>query len=288
MIDSILQATADGLLVGLVLALFAVGLDLVFGILGIVNFAYGDFLMVVLFALFWGVATAGLPLLVAGVLTVLPALVLGLVLWGAMRPLAENQERQMLATLAFGILLQEAGNLVLGSQTRTLGSSFTSGTTAFLGVRVVTFTLIAGLACGALAVGVYVLTRRTRFGLQLRALAANDTAARLHGIDKRRVSVLTLGVSAVCISAAATALLPTLYVSPSVGISFTLLTYMAVIIGGSGTIVGAVVGAVIIELCRSIGGLWLSGSLPETVVVAILLIVLATRPQGLFGAGRLA
>jgi branched-chain amino acid transport system permease protein len=278
----------DGLLIGLVLALFAVGLDLVFGILGIVNFAYGDFLMVALFAVYWGASTAGQPLLVAGALAIVPAAILGLALWGAMKPLGENQERQMLATLAFGILLQEGGNLLIGSETRALGSSYTSGTVSFAGVNVVTHTLVAGLACGALAVGVFLVSRRTRFGLQLRALAANETAARLYGIDRRKVSAITIAISSICVAAAATSLLPTLYVSPSVGISFTLLTYMAVIIGGSGTIVGAVVGAIIIELCRSIGGLWLDAGLPETVVVGILLVVLATRPQGLFGAKRLA
>lgn len=288
MIDALFQAAINGLLLGLVLALFAVGLDLVFGLLGIVNFAYGDFLMVALFAVFYAATTLGQPIIVAGLLAVVPALLLSLALWLGVRPLGENQERHMLATLAFSILLVEAGNIFLGTEVRTLGSGIATDRTSFLGATVVTYTLVSGLVCGALGVGVFLLTRRTRFGLHLRALAANEMAAGLHGIDRRKVSVLTFAVSAVCIAAAATSLLPGLYVSPSVGISFTLLTYMAVIIGGSGTIVGAVVGAILIELARSVGGLWLSGALPETIVVGVLLVVLATRPQGLFGAKRFA
>jgi branched-chain amino acid transport system permease protein len=279
----IAQALTSGVLLGLVLAVLAVGLDLVFGVLRIVNFAYGDFLMVGLFAAYFSVGTLDLPIIVAGVVALVPILLMGLLLWIGVKPLHENQERQMLATLAVGILLQETGNLTLGARTRTVDSSFTDSTVSFAGVHVATFTLVAGIVCGVLAVAVFLITRRSRFGLYLRAFSANDTAARLYGVDQRTITLGAIALSSACLAAASVALLPTTYVSPTVGVSYTLLVYIAVIIGGGGTVVGAIAGGVLIQVVLSLGGLWLAGSLPDAVVVGGLLAVLATRPRGLFG-----
>lgn len=284
MLTDLSQTILDGILFGLILAVLAVGLDLVFGLLRIVNFAYGDFLMAGLFAAYFGVASFGLPIVVAGILAVLPPLLLGVLLWLGLRPLEGNQELQMLATLAGGILLQEGGNLIFGARSRTIDSSFTDGTVTVAGLHATTYTVIAALACAVVAGYVVVATKRTRFGLSLRAFSSNETAAKLYGLDPRRIAFGAIVLSSVCIAVAATALLPSIYVSPTVGISYTLLAYIAVIIGGSGTVVGAIAGGVIVQLVLSVGTLWLPGTLANGVVVLILLVVLATRPAGLFGA----
>lgn len=284
MLIAILQVTVNGLLLAMIFAALAVGLDLIFGVLRIINFAYGDFLMIALFVVFFAVGAFQLPIALAGVLAVAGMLLVSFLFWLGVLPLGENQERQMLATFGIGILLQEVGNLVFGAQVRTLDSSLTSSTFRFGDVAVVQYTLVAALICAALVIAVLVVMRKSRFGLQLRAFAANEAASRLYGVDRRKIMLGALGISAACIGIAATSLLPTLYVSPTIGLNYTVLIYMMVIIGGTGSIVGAIVGAVIVELAMSVGSLWLPGSLPMNIVVIILLVILATRPQGLFGA----
>ena len=264
-------------------ALLAVGLDLIFGILGIVNFAYGDFLMIAMFAVYFALVGLHTNLVVAGLLAIVPTCLFGILLWKGIIGIGKDQERQMLATLGLSTILINVGNLVLTPDPHTVSSTLTSSTLSFGGIHVVGEVLLGGLIMGALVVAIMLIVRRTIYGIRLRALAANEVAARLYGIDDRSILLLTILLSSLCLAAVAAVLLPNYSVSPTVGLDFTLIAYMAVILGGMGTIVGPALAGMLIGVVQTVGGLWLQGSLPQTLVALCFLLVVSFHPTGLFG-----
>jgi branched-chain amino acid transport system permease protein len=128
--------------------------------------------------------------------------------------------------------------------------------------------------------------KKTSFGMSVRAVAANSQGAELVGVNVRRVYALTFGIGTACVAVAGGLLAPILSLTPSVGEEFTILAFVIVVLGGLGSVVGAMVGGLVIGLVQTVGALYLPGTGSLILVFVVFVLVLLFRPQGLFGGKK--
>ena len=282
----VLEALINGLLTGSVYALVALGLTLVYGVLHIINFAHGALLTLAMFAVLMVHLGFGLdPYLAIFVLT---PLFFGLG-YGLQRfvigPASRNDDGSiLLVTLGLSIILENALLAIFRSDTRALTLDY-SFQVVDVGFALLSFTRVVGFGVAILVAGLlWAVLALTDTGKAIRAVAKEKLGAALVGIDVRHVYAVTFGLGTACIAIAACLLMPSFYVNPRVGNAFVLVAFTVVVLGGMGSIPGAVIGGLIIGVVESLCGLYLGESLGQIGIFAIFILVLLLRPTGLFGA----
>ncbi len=281
--DVVLQVILSGLLTGCVYALIAIGFTLVFGVTDIVNFAHGHLVMAAMFASYVLFRFAGMDPYVS-LLVVLPAFfLLGMVLyWLVIDRIVEAPHfAHMMVTLGVLIFLENLMNFFFGGDLRGVTTSYTT-TSLPLGGISVPVARAAAAAMSLLAVALLSLfLRLSRFGRAIRAAANNRMAAQLVGIDVRRVYLVSFAIGTGIVALAGAVMMPYSLVSPFVGDEFMLKAFVIAIVGGLGSVTGALAGGVLIGLVEALAGLFLVASLGNAIVFGILILVLLFRPAGL-------
>lgn len=282
----IAEAMLNGLLTGAVYALVALGLTLVYGVLHIINFAHGALLTSAMFAV-WAIhAFLG----VDPYLAILPLTPLFFALgYGLQRyvigPASHGDDGNiLLVTLGLAIIIENGLLALFRSDTRSLATDY-SFQVVELGPLLLSQARLYGFA-GALAVTIllWLLLARTDIGKAIRAVAKEKLGAALVGIDVRHVYAVTFGIGCATLAIAACLLMPTFYVNPRVGGAFVLVAFTIVVLGGMGSITGALAGGLVIGVVESLCGLFLGESLGQIGIFIIFILVLLFRPTGLFGA----
>lgn len=280
----LLQAVVTGLLLGGVYGLVAMGLSLIFGVLGIINFAHGTIVTVGLYVSYLLVTDLGLDPYLA-----LPATVVILFVFGSFiqkfmirRTLGQPLENQLLLTVGLSILLQNLLLIFFSPTPRSIRVDYANTQVDILGATASLSRVIAFV--GALIIGLllWLLLKKTNYGTSIRAVAQNPKGAALVGINVRQVYIVAFALGIACAGAAASLILPFLTIDPLVGEPFTILAFVTVILGGLGNVVGALVGGLVIGLVYEIGGLLLPGQDKLLLVFIVFVLVLLARPQGLF------
>ena len=284
----LIQVLVSGLLMGLIYALVAAGLSLIFGLMDVVNFAHGELLMLAMYATFVFHAALGLDPLLQ-----LP--VVGLLLFGVgvaiyrgliSRALSVRFNRgmvQIFVTFGLAIFIRGAAQMVFGGDFRSVtGTWLSNETVQFADVYVPLPQLAASVVC-LLAFGALLLIGRTEFGRALEATREDRDAVALIGIDRNHVFAMGWGLGAAAVGIAGTMLATFYYVSPTVGANFALIAYVTVALGGFGSLLGALVAGIVIGEVEALTALVLSPSLKQVGMFAIYLAVLLVRPRGLFG-----
>jgi len=280
------QAVVTGVLLGGVYALVSMGLTLIFGVLGIVNFAQGTMLTLSMYGAYVLVTSVGLNLYVATLLLI-PLLfavgyVVQLLLLNRLMSGGET-EGQLLVTLGLSLLLVNLLLIIFGGQPKSAPAPL-GGNLRFLGAVASVPRIIAFLGAVILALGLTAVLQRTRLGLSIRAVAANAQGAAMVGVNVKRVFAVTFGLGAACVGAAGGLVLPFFSLTPSTGEQFTILAFVIVVLGGLGSVTGAVLGGLAIGLLQTVGGLFVPGTGALLLVFAVFVVVLFVRPQGLFGS----
>ncbi|HSS87591.1 MAG TPA: branched-chain amino acid ABC transporter permease, partial [Reyranella sp.] len=282
---SLAQAVTKGLLTGMVYGLMALGLSVIFGVMRVVNFAHGEMMVVGMYLAWMGFEYLGVsPMLSLPVVAVLfffagYALQRSLISPFIGRP----EHQQFLLLLAVAILLVNACLAIAGPDSRgvQLESQFDSyelGPLVFDAVR-----LHAALAAVAIAALLWLFFTRTRTGKSIRAAADNRMGALVVGLDVQRLYAFTFGVGAACVGAAGALMITIIPVTPFLAGEYTLLAFVIVIVGGLGSMTGALMGGLLIGVSEAVAGLLLQPSLKSMFSFGLLILVLLLRPQGLFG-----
>ncbi|MBM3732126.1 MAG: branched-chain amino acid ABC transporter permease [Acidimicrobiia bacterium] len=283
--ELILQAVVSGLLMGLIYALVAVGLSLIFGLMEIVNFAHGEFLMLAMFASFWLWALGGLDPLLS--LPLVAALLAGLGLathYGIIRRVLDAPMlAQICATFGLAVALRASAQYLWTPDFRIVNDPWIAGRVQFGSIFIGQPQLVAGGVCLAAFVGLWLFVTRTETGLALQATSQDRQAAAIVGIPTDRMSSLGWAIGLGCVAVAGSMLSTFFYIFPDVGVNFALLAFVAVALGGFGSILGSLVAGVMIGLIESLGGLLISPSYKNVIVYALYLAVVLIRPMGLFG-----
>ncbi|PYO58520.1 MAG: branched-chain amino acid ABC transporter permease [Candidatus Rokuibacteriota bacterium] len=285
----VLQQVVNGVTIGVVYALIAIGLTLVFGILGVINFAHGDFYMIGAFLTYTLTVRLGLEYFLALALTIAGGAAVGLLAERlAVRPLKDRHMfTVVLSTLGLSIFLENGALLVWGPDPREIELAWGSRPLLIGGV-VITFLRLAVLAtAAALIVALTWFIRRTTWGMAMRAVAANRDAAALMGIPVDRVYAITFAVGSALAGVAGGLLGAMFTIEPTMGEWAVVKAFSVVIMGGMGHVPGAVLGGIILGVAESLGAGFLPGgtSYKDGIGYAILILVLLYRPQGLFGRG---
>jgi branched-chain amino acid transport system permease protein len=284
----LLQAIIDGLLIGGVYAVISIGLTLVYGVMGVVNFAHAEFLAIGMFTAWFSWSVLGLDPVVAAPLSFAAAFALGWMIETSLisRVLKAPQVAQIFLTVGLLIAMQNGFLLLFGSQFRSVTTltqtmSLTLGP-LFLSVPyLVAFTM--AMICGAV---LWWFMRASWYGRAMRATAQNPVAAQLVGINTGLMyrTAFALGVGLTAFGGAV--ILPYTTVSPSVGGQYVVLMFTAVVLGGLGSVAGAVVGGLAVGVIQSVSGLVFPIQLQNLVLFVVFIAVLALRPEGLVGARR--
>jgi len=189
---------------------------------------------------------------------------------------------QLLGTLGLSLLLANILLLIFGGLEKTIQAPV-SGNLRIFGAIAPMSRVIAFVGAIVVAVALTIVLRRTRLGLTIRSVAANSQGAQMVGVDVRRVFALTFGLGTAAVGAAGGLILPFLALTPSTGEQFTILAFVIVVLGGLGSVRGAIIGGLAVGLVQTVGGLYLPGTRALLLVFAVFVLVLLFRPQGLFG-----
>jgi branched-chain amino acid transport system permease protein len=289
-LQTIIQVLASGLLMGLIYALIAVGLSLIFGLMDVVNFAHGEMLMLAMYASLGLVIMTTLdPILlmpiVAAALFVVGALAYLGVVRLALRAEANRGMVQIFATFGLAILIRGVAQLLFTPDYRNVQNIWLGGKTVSLGGIYLPVPQLAGAAVSIAAfAGLWLLISRTDFGKALEATREDSGAVALVGIDRNRVFTLGWGLGAGLVGLAGAILSIFYYIHPNVGATFGLIAYVTVALGGFGSVFGALAAGVLVGLIEAVTALILPPSLKSIGIYAMYLAVVFIRPRGLFGS----
>lgn len=285
----IAQTLLSGLFMGAVYALIAIGFTLVFGVTDIVNFAHGHLVMGAMFAAYFGVKISGVdPYL--GLPLLLPLFFgLGALMYHVVvRKIVEAPHAaHMMVTLGLLIFLENLANLFFGGDLRGATLPYTTASVTVGPVAIpIARAAAAGASLGAVAVLAAFLAR-SRLGKAIRAASNNREGAALVGIHVPRVYLLAFALGTAAAALAGAVMVPFSLVSPFVGHEFMLKAFVIAVIGGLGSVGGALLGGLLIGLVEAGATLFISASLSNAIVFAILIVVLLFRPWGILGQARL-
>lgn len=283
--QAIIQLVVSGVLLGGVYALGALGLNLIFGVAKVVNFAHGEFLMLGMFAGYWLMTLTGINPYFGAPLIGVAFFGLGLLFYaGLMRfTIYKPELTQVFATLGLGILLQNLALLAWSADYRTI-QVMPAGweSVQVLGTYVPTNRLVAFGYAAVILVAVVVFLRTTFLGRAIEAVSQDLMAARLMGIDPNRVFLMTFGLGIALTGIAGAVLVPSFYAFPSVGSFFVLVSFVVVVLGGLGSVTGTILGGLVLGLVETGTG-FVAPDLKEATHFVLLILLLALRPHGLLG-----
>lgn len=290
------QAAVTGILIGGVLGLVAMGLTLIFGVLDIINFAHGALLtvgMYVTFVLFdqLGVDPYLSILITAPALFLIGAVIQRLVIHPARNAPAHNQ---LLLTLGLALFIENLMLVIFTATPRSIRLSYGRGLTQIgplaidfpirLAGTTITLNKLAAFVFALILTGLlYLLLQRTDLGKAIRATAQDKEGARLVGINIDMINLATFGIGTACVGAASALVLPFLSVDPLVGNTFNITAFVIVVLGGMGSVPGALLGGLIIGLTQELGVVFAPSSTKLLGVFIVFVLVLLFRPQGLLG-----
>lgn len=284
MVSQLAQLIVSGVLAGGLYGIISVGLTLIFGVLNLVNFAHGEFLMISMYISFWMSEIFNLNPYMSLPIVVAAMFVFGIIIQSIfIRPVTEaSHEVQIVITLGLSTIMQNSALMAFSGNLRVLKTPFSESMIEIAGIfintqRLLTFTL-AILA----TIILYLYLTKSYFGKAIRATAQDSRAAKLAGINVPFVYMITYGIGIALVGLAGASIIPLFPVYPTIGWHFANIAFVAVVLGGLGSIPGAMVGGIIIGLIESIAGFYFGSEFQQAAYFIVFIIILIIRPTGLF------
>jgi branched-chain amino acid transport system permease protein len=287
MLATVIQLIINGLLLGGIYALISIGLTLIFGVLEIINFAHGEFLMLGMYASYWLFQLFGVDPYLSLLMVIPTFFLVGLAVQRIIiQPIINAPPlNQIFATVGLSLVLQNVALFFWKADYRTVRTAYSTLCLKTGGLMISLPRLVAFVLAIAMISALLMFLKRTYTGKAIRALAQEKRAAMLMGINVYRMYQIAFGIGIACVGAAGAMLIPIYYAFPTVGALFVLIAFVVVILGGYNSLVGALIGGLIIGLVEAFSGFFLSPHLKEAVYFVIFILILLFRPTGLFGRG---
>jgi branched-chain amino acid transport system permease protein len=285
MLEIVGQSLVSGILMGGIYALVSIGLTLIFGVMNVVNFAHGEFLMISMYLTYWVFHYLGLdPYLAIFIVTPLLFLFGVLIQRYIIHYLIEAEHfTQIFATVGLSIALSNTALFLWKADYRVIKTSYSTSVIEIFGIVASYPRLVSFAMAIVVTLFLFLFLKYTYMGKAIRATAQDNQGARLMGVNIRRVYVLTFGIGSACVGVAGALLMPIYYAFPSVGTHFVLTAFVVVVLGGMGNITGAFWGGLTIGVIESFSGFFIAPELKEAVYFTIFILVLLLKPSGLFG-----
>jgi len=285
MLSIITNVVLQGVLTGLVYGLMALGLSVIFGVVRVVNFAHGEFAVVAMYATFVLFTVLGLD----PILAMLPIAIVFFGIGYGLQAVLINpfvgrpEHEQFILLVGLAIIVVNALLMIFGPDARPANLSYAFDSYLVGSLIVDKVRIYAAIAALAVATTLFVFFRFTRTGTAIRACADNLVGAAVVGLNVKRLYALTFGLGLACVGAAGALMVTIADVAPSLASAYTLLAFTIVIIGGLGSMAGALIGGVLIGVSEALAGFLVAPSMKSMFSFALLIAVLILRPQGLMG-----
>ena len=289
---SLLQSLLDGLLIGGVYATIAMGLSLAFGVMRIINWAHGELLMLSMYISFYIIKHTSMD----------PYLVLlftGTVMFGIgyicqkvafNRLLAREATREPISVLLFtsglGMILSNGVLILFGAMTMQANTSYTGKTIKLSPMIISNAKLISFSIAIAVALALFYILQKTEIGRAIRATSQNRSVAKLMGINESKIYCISFGISIMLVGISGALLMPYFSVYPTVGQVFSFKSFVIVVLGGKGSVLGALLGGLLIGVIEKIGALYFSESYAQLIIFLLFVVILLFKPSGLLSKER--
>lgn len=283
--DQLIQQIVNGLLIGFMYSLIAIGLTLIWGVMNIVNFAHGDFLMVGMFTSFWLYTLYGIDPLFSIPICTAALFVMGILIYRFIvsKVMSGPMLAQLVVTFGVSIFISNLAVYFWTPDFRQITNPLLSGTWEVAGILLSVPKFVASIGSVITSLVVFLFLKKTRTGKAVLATEMDREAALLMGINTDRINSLSFGIGAALVGIAGAFLLTYYYIYPQVGGTFGLIAFSIVAFGGFGSIEGAFIAGIVVGLVQTLGGYFFDPAYKYAIVFMIYLITVWIRPQGLLG-----
>ena len=279
------QTIVNGLFTGGIYATVAIGLTLIYGVMLIMNFAHGEFLMLGMYIAFWLFTSFEMDPYLAAPIAAVIVFALGAVLQRGViqRILSAHPLNQIILMLGVSTLIMGLVQFFLTAEPRTIHVAYETSVITILGMRFTIPRLIGFLVCMAMSIGLFLFLQFTRTGKAIRAVSQSRTAAWLMGMDVNFIYMLTFGIGT-AVTAVGGVLLSTNYkMIPTIGQTYGVIAFVVVVLGTMGNFIGAFLGGLIIGVVEAFAGYFLGGDVKIIASMLVFILILLFKPSGLFG-----
>jgi branched-chain amino acid transport system permease protein len=284
-LDVVLQLALQGFLMGGVYGLIALGLSLIFGVMKVINFAHGEMMVFAMFLsitlLLWGGLDPYLSLVIVAAVMFAVGYAIQRVFVNRILDLPEAM--QVLVLVGLGIIFENSTLMIWGGSDLSPKTSMALSSLRWGPVTVDVPRLIAFILAIVITLLVLLFLKKTNIGKSIRAAADNRYGALIIGAHINRIYGICFGIGAACVGAAGALLVPLMPAKATMGAPYTMVSFVIVILGGMGSLVGALIGGLIVGVAESLGTVFLPSSMKQVVSFTIMIVILLFRPQGLFG-----
>ena len=287
-VETFVQSVVSGALTGSLYAMIGVGLTVVFGVMRIINLAHGEFVMLGMYGAFWSLTLWKLDPFVSILLWTPLMFLAGMLVYRFLLQaiIPGGELNTLLYTAGLSLLIANLALFVWTGDYRTIKIPYAILPMRPFGIAVPIPLAIAFLLALLITGSLYLLLTRTDVGRAIRATSQSPEAAALMGVNVDRISMITFGLGSALAGSAGVLLAPSLYLYPTVGEILVVKCFVIVVLGGLGSVSGAIAGGVILGLVESLGAVYVSVAYKDTIGFIIFLLVLLFRPSGLLGVGK--
>jgi branched-chain amino acid transport system permease protein len=285
--ETFAQSLVSGVLTGALYAMIGIGLTVVFGVMRIINLAHGEMVMLGMFGAFWGLKLWKLDPFVSILLWAPVMFLLGMLVYRLLlrKIMPGGELNTLLYTAGLSLLIANLALFTWTGDYRTISLSYGRTVRPF-GIAIAIPLAVAFALAILVTVALWLFLSRTDMGRAIRATSQNSEAAILMGIDVERVAMVTFGLGTALAGVAGVLLAPSLYLYPTVGELLIVKCFVIVVLGGLGSVPGAVAGGILLGVVESLGAVYVSATYKDGIGFVLFLGVLLYRPSGLFGAGK--
>ena len=283
-----IQVLISGLMLGGIYSLISIGLTMIFGVVRVINFAHGEFLMVAMFLVYWLNVLLGIDPYVSILITVPVMFLFGMLIQRILIQPIQNSPAtiKIFSTLGLGFMLSNLALMLWKADYRTVSVDYSTAVINISELNISIPRLVAFCAALLVAIIMFQFLNRTDIGKQIRGVSQHRDAALLMGINVKKIYVIAFGIGSSLVGLAASLLMPMYYVYPSVGALFSLIAFVVVVLGGLGNMYGAFLGGLIIGLIEALAGTYIDPGLKEVVYFVVFILILLFRPSGLLSLGK--
>lgn len=282
--ELLIGSIIDGILIGFIYILISLGLTMLYGIMHIINFAHGEIYMLGAMGTYYLTVRFGVPYFFAIPIAAFALIPFGLLIERVIfRPIRGKWLQLLVATVGLSMILQSASWICFGILDKGIPSPFKQKIIHLWVVPISMDRLLAAIVSGIIVILLLILVYRTKVGRAMRAIEEDEAAAKIQGVDPNLVSFINVAIGFVLASIAGGLMATVFVVNPGMGLYPLVIAFCVIIIGGLGSIIGCILGGLLVGLIQSVGGVFLGVEITNGVLFAMLIIVMVIRPAGLVG-----